>query len=40
MQIVHDDEWMMTDKEEKIMYKVYILGNIVELDQRCFGEKL
>ena len=40
MQVVYDDEWMMTDREEKIMYKVYILGKIVELDQRCFGEKL
>ena len=40
MKIVHDDEWMMTDREEKIMYKVYVQGKIVLLDERCFGDKL
>ena len=40
MKIIYDDEWMSTDKEEKIMYKVYIMGKIVQLDERCFGVKL
>ena len=40
MQIVHDDEWMMTDREQKIMYKVYVQGKIVLLDERCFGDKI
>ena len=40
MKVIYDDEWMMTDKEEKIMYKVYVQGKIVLLDERCFGEKL
>lgn len=40
MKIIYDDEWMMTDKKEKIMYKVYVQGKIVMLDERCFGDKL
>ena len=40
MKIVYDDEWVSTDKEQKIMYKVYLLGKIVLLDERCFGDKL
>ena len=40
MKVVYDDEWMTTDKEQKVMYKVYILGKIVKLDERSFGEKL
>ena len=40
IKVIHDDEWMMTDREEKIMYKTYVLGKIVLLDERCFGDKL
>lgn len=40
IKVMYDDEWMMTDREEKIMYKVYVLGKIVLLDERCFGDKL
>ena len=40
MKVIYDDEWMMTDREEKIMYKVYVQGKIVMLDERCFGDKL
>ena len=40
MKIVYDDEWVTTDREEKIMYKVYVQGKIVMLDERCFGDKL
>ena len=40
MKVVYDDEWMSTDKEQKIMYKVYVQGKILLLDERCFGSKL
>lgn len=40
MKVIYDNEWMSTDKEEKIMYKVYVMGKIVQLDERCFGVKL
>ena len=40
MEIICDDEWMTTDKEQKIMYKVYVLGKIIKLDERSFGDKL
>jgi len=40
MKVVYDDEWISTDKEHKIMYKVYVQGKIVLLDERCFGDKL
>ena len=40
IKVVYDDEWISTDKQEKIMYKVYIQGKIVLLDERCFGDKL
>lgn len=40
VKVMYDDEWMMTDKKERIMYKVYVLGKIVLLDERCFGDKL
>ena len=40
MNVVHDDEWVTHKKEQKIMYNVYILGKIVELDERCFRGKL
>ena len=40
MKVIYDNEWMTTDKEEKIMYKVYVMGKIVQLDERCFGVKL
>lgn len=40
MRVVYDDEWVSTDKQEKIMYKVYIQGKILLLDERCFGDKL
>jgi hypothetical protein len=40
MEVIYDDEWVSTDKEQKIMYKVYVLGKIIKLDERSFGEKL
>lgn len=40
IQVVYDDEWVSTDKEQKIMYKVYIQNKIVMLDERCFGDKI
>jgi len=40
MQVIYDSEWISTDKEQKIMYKVYVLGKILKLDERCFGDKL
>ena len=40
IKVMYDDEWMMTDKKEIIMYKVYIQGKIVLLNERCFGDKL
>ena len=40
MKIVYDDEWISTDKEQKIMYNVYILGKIIKLDERSLGSKL
>ena len=40
MKVIYDDEWMTTDKEQKIMYKVYVQGKLVLLDERCFGSKL
>jgi len=40
MKVVYDDEWVSTDKEQKIMYKVYLMGKIIKLDERCFGSKL
>ena len=40
MKVVYDDEWVSTDKEQKIMYKVYVLGKIIKLDERSFGSKL
>jgi len=40
MSVVYDDEWVSTDKEQKIMYKVYVQGKILLLDERCFGSKL
>ena len=36
----YDDEWVSTNKTQKIMYKVYVLGKIVQLDERCFGSKI
>lgn len=40
MKIVYDDEWVSTDKEQKIMYKVYVKGKIIKLDERSLGSKL
>ena len=40
MKVIYDDEWMMTDKQQKIMYKVYIHSKIILLDERCFRGKL
>ena len=40
MKVIYDNEWVSTDKEEKIMYKVYVMGKIVKLDDRCFGVKI
>ena len=40
IKVMYDDEWMMTDQKEKIMYKVYVQGKIVLLDERCFGDKI
>ena len=40
MKIVYDNEWIATDKEQKIMYNVYVLGKIVKLDERSLGSKL
>ena len=40
MKVVYDDEWVSTDKEQKIMYKVYVRGKIIKLDERSFGSKL
>ena len=40
MKVVYDDEWVSTDKEQKIMYKVDVLGKIIKLDERSFGSKL
>jgi hypothetical protein len=40
MQVVYDDEWVSTDKSQKIMYKVYVLGKIIKLDERSFGSRL
>jgi hypothetical protein len=40
MEIIYDSEWVTTDREQKIMYKVYVLGKIVLLNERCFGDKL
>ena len=40
IKVIHDNEWMMTDRKEKIMYKVYIMGKIIKLDERCFGAKV
>ena len=40
IQVVYDDEWISTDKEQKIMYKVYVQNKIVMLDERCFGDKI
>ena len=40
MKVIYDDEWVSTDKEQKVMYKVYIMGKIIQLDERCFGVKL
>ena len=40
MKIVYDDEWVSTDKEQKIMYKVYVQGKIIKLDERSLGSKL
>ena len=37
MKIVYDDEWISTDREQKIMYKVYIQGKIVLLDELELG---
>ena len=37
---IYNDEWCSESKEKKIMYKVYILGKIVKLDERCFRSKL
>ena len=40
MEVIYDNEWVSTDKEEKIMYKVYVLGKIIKLDERCLGGKI
>ena len=40
IKVSHNDEWVMTDKEQKTMYKVYILGKIIKLEERCFGGKI
>ena len=40
MEVVYDDEWISTDKEQKIMYNVYVLGKIIKLDERSLGSKL
>ena len=40
MEIEYDDEWISKNKEKKIMYKVYVLGKIIKLDERCFRGKL
>ena len=40
MKVVYDDEWVSTDKEQKIMYKVYVQGKVIKLDERSFGSKL
>jgi len=39
-QVVCDSEWIMEDKKEKIMYKVYICGKVIKLDERSIGERL
>jgi len=36
----YDDEWVSTAEEQKIMYKVYVLGKIIKLDERCFRSKI
>ena len=40
VEVFYDSDWIMTDKEKKVMYKTYILGKIVKLDERCFGSKI
>lgn len=40
-EIIYDDEWSSVGKEkEKRMYKTYVLGKIIKLDERCFGSKI
>lgn len=36
---VYDDEWIMRDNQKKIMYKVYVCGRIIKLNERCIGVK-
>lgn len=40
VEIVKDDEWSTTTNEKNMMYKVYICGKILKLDERCLGDKV
>jgi hypothetical protein len=40
LEIVFNDDWMMTDKEKKEMYNVYVCGKIIKLDKSCIGDVL
>ena len=40
MKVVKDDEWMTSTNEKNMMYKVYIYGKIMALDERCIGDKV
>jgi hypothetical protein len=40
LKVAYNDDWIMTDKEKKEMYNVYVCGKIVKLDKNCIGEKI
>ena len=39
-EIIYDNEWSTTTNEKNIMYKVYICGKIVTLNERAIGSKI
>jgi len=40
LEIVNDDEWSTTNNKQIKMYKTYVLGKIVKLDERCFRSEI
>jgi hypothetical protein len=39
-EIDYDNEWSTTTNEKNIMYKVYICGKIVTINERAIGSKI
>ena len=39
-QVIYDNEWSTTTSKKNIMYKVYICGKIIKINERAIGDKV